>query len=213
MNETVMVEVFSDIACPWCYIGEHRLTLAMEQNPEIEVEWNWRPYQLQPRLPAEGVEWGPFARSKFAGDAGAAAAFRTVTQAGQGDGIEFRFDRITRAPNTARAHQMVLFASKHGAGRATARALFRAYFGEGRDITSIETLVEIGASEGLDRSPLEAYLHSGAGLKEVVESQEEAMQLGVAGVPFYIFNRRFAISGAQPAELFATALRQAADSR
>jgi predicted DsbA family dithiol-disulfide isomerase len=122
------IEVFADIACPWCYIGEHRLERALAARPELQVEWRWRPFQLQPNLPASGIPWDTFASAKFGGAARAQAMFEHVAGVGAEEGIQFAFDRIATAPNTADAHRLILFAQETGRQRDAALALFRAFY-------------------------------------------------------------------------------------
>ncbi len=204
--EELQIEVYADIACPWCYVGERRLERALAQRPELRVEWRWRPFQLQPDLPREGVPWEPFARAKFGGLERARMSFAHMRQVGEAEGIAFDFDRMTRAPNTADAHRLVLCARQHDLERAAADTLFRAYFSEGADVSDRDTLVRLGEQIGLDAQEVRGWLASEQGMEEVRRSQETAEQLGITGVPFYIFDGRFALSGAQPPEVFLRAL-------
>lgn len=202
--EKLRIDLFADIACPWCYIGERRLAKALEERPDLEIEWRWHPFQLQPAMPMEGLPWTEFVEKKFGGMARAQQLFAHVVSVGAVEGIEFRFDHIANAPNTRDAHRLVLYARERG--QEAVLALFRANFTEGKSLSEIETLVEIGASIGFDADELRAYLASEQGADEVMKSQEEAEHLGVTGVPFYIFDRRIAFSGAQPVEVFLRAI-------
>ncbi len=202
----LQIEVFADIACPWCYIGEHRLEHALAARPELQVEWRWRPFQLQPNLPAQGLPWDTFASAKFGGAARAQSMFEQVASVGAEEGIQFAFDRVATAPNTADAHRLILFAQETGRQRDAALAVFRAYFAEGADLNDLDTLTTLGQGVGLDAASLREHLQEDSGLNEVGASQEEAQRLGITGVPFYIFNERFGLSGAQPAEVFLRAL-------
>jgi predicted DsbA family dithiol-disulfide isomerase len=227
------VDVWSDIACPWCWIGERRLREALarlrESRPEVRVERRWRPFQLQPQLPRGGVEWATFAREKFGGEARMAAAFEHVAEAGAVDGLRYRFDRLAVAPNTTDAHRLVLWAQAHAprAGSEAARALdgaddvegeralgmadalFQAYFAEGRNVSDREVLADVAVHRGLDGGAARAMLDSDAYEAEVRGAQREASRLGIRGVPFVVLDERLAISGAQPAELFDRALAAA----
>jgi predicted DsbA family dithiol-disulfide isomerase len=205
------VDVFADIACPWCWIGEARLERALARRGGQAIDWRWRPYQLQPGLPSAGEPWAAFVERKFGGAANARQMFAHVAGIGAREGLDYRFDRIANAPHTADAHRMVLFAMASGRGRETADALFRGYFSEGRDICHAAALIGIGASAGLDADALTLHLAGGAGRAEVLASQREAARMGVRGVPFYVFNGRLAVSGAQPAELFERAIAEATD--
>lgn len=210
---SLVVDVFADIACPWCYIGERRLHRALDalraETPSLEAEVRWRPFQLQPDLPAEGLPWRPFAERKFGGWEAALDSFRYVERAARPDAIEFRFEDIARAANTTDAHRLLLFAETRGRTAGLVEALFRAYFTEGRDIGDPDTLVEIAETEGLDARKVRAFLDSDLGRAEVRAAQEAAEQMGISGVPFYIIDRRYALSGAQPEQAFHDVLKQA----
>lgn len=202
----IKIDVYSDVACPWCYIGKRRLDAAIAQRPDLRVERHWRPFQLRPEMPAGGVEWGEFMESKFGGVERAQSAFSRVTESGAPDGIEFRFDLIKRAPNTADAQRLILFAAERGREWELVEALYSAYFEQGRDVGEHETLISIAEEAGLDKEEARAYLE-GDEKREVMDaSQEAAYQLGVTGVPFYVLNERYGVSGAQAVEVFVAAL-------
>lgn len=213
------VDVWSDIACPFCWIGEHRLEAALAglaaEWPEVAVARRWRPFQLQPDLPRPGVAWAEFARAKFGGEAGMATAFGHVARMGAEDGLEYRFDRIAAAPNTADAHRLLLHAQGADATGVTAarlsEALFRAYFHEGRHVGERAVLLDVVAAQGLDVDAAARVLDSDQYAREVSDSQREAARLGIRGVPFVVFGGRYAVSGAQPAEVFAQAVGAALD--
>ena len=202
----MVIDVYADIVCPWCYIGARRLGIALAQRPDLRVERRWRPFQLQPAMPRAGLTWSEFVESKFGGAARARAAFARVTAVGAAEGIEFDFQRIANAPNTRDAHRLVLFAVREGREWELADALFVAYFARGRDLGDHEQLAEVAASVGLSRAEVLAYLASDEGGAEVDASQQEAYQTGVTGVPFYVLDGRYALSGAQPVEVFLQAL-------
>ncbi|HEU0055479.1 MAG TPA: DsbA family oxidoreductase [Longimicrobium sp.] len=203
------VELFSDIACPWCYIGERRLRRAMEARPGAVAEVRWRPYQLQPAMPPEGVPWGDFVERRFGGWERARPMFAHVASAGAGEGIRYDFERVASAPNTRDAHRLVLLAEREGRGYETAEALFAAYFAEGRDVGDREVLAAIAGEVGLDADAARAMLAGDDFAAAVDESQREAAELGVTGVPFFVFDGRFAISGAQPFDVFLQAIDRA----
>jgi predicted DsbA family dithiol-disulfide isomerase len=208
----MIIDMFADIACPWCYIGEKRLEQALAQRPNLRAEVRWHPFQLQPGLPKPGEPWAEFMESKFGGARRAEMAFDHVRRAAEPEGIDFRFDRMTVAPNTEDAHRLVLFAAERGHEREVVTALFRAHFTEGRNVGDRDTLVDIAASEGLDPEEVRAFLGSEQGRAEVQASQDLAARLGIGGVPFFIFDGRYAISGAQPPEVFLEALDMAAQA-
>jgi predicted DsbA family dithiol-disulfide isomerase len=204
----MQIEVFSDIACPFCYIGEKRLERALELRPNLHATRLWRPFQLQPQLPKTGVPWQQFAVQKFGGMAQMKAAFAQVLRVAEGEGIRFDLENIYSAANTADAHRLILLAREHNRELEVAQALFQAYFSDGRNLNDPTTLQAIAASTGLTQGVPE-LLSSQRFVQEVEASQVEASQLGLQGVPFYIFNRRVALSGAQPLEVFLQAIDKA----
>lgn len=207
MPNPLSVDIWADIACPWCYIGERRLHAALALRPAITPRFRWMPFELQPGLPPQGVAWSEFVPRKFGGWENARAAFRHVTEAGEADGITFRFDRVTRAPNTANAHRLLLWAQDETDQLpALSEALFRAYFTGGRDVADTETLVAVAAETGLDADAARQWLDSGAGSFEVEQAARRAARMGVSGVPFYVLGGRYALSGAQPLPAFIAAI-------
>lgn len=202
----MLIDVYSDVVCPWCYIGEKRLAKALAERPDLGVAVRWRPFQLQPGMPEGGLPWAEFSRQKFGGEDGAQAAFSRVAAAGEGDGIRFDFGRVASAPNTVDAHRLILFAGDRGPQWELCDALFYAYFTDGKDLNDHEDLVAVATSVGLDADETREYLAGEEGVTEVRSSQDEANRLGITGVPFYVFDGRYAVYGAQPADVFGEAL-------
>jgi predicted DsbA family dithiol-disulfide isomerase len=203
------IDVFSDVVCPWCYIGMARLDRALHDRPTPAAAKRWRPFQLQPQMPPGGLPWRAFAERKFGSWASAQAAFRHVEQAAANDGIPFDFSRIASAPNTADAHRLLLWAREtSGDEWPLADELFRGYFAEGLDLNDPGALAERAAVAGLDPDEARQFLASGRFQADVSGSQQEAARLGVTGVPFYVLAGRYALSGAQPPAALAQALDQ-----
>jgi predicted DsbA family dithiol-disulfide isomerase len=207
------IDVFSDVVCPWCYIGEGRLARGLEmartRHPALEVELRWRPYQLRSDMPPQGQPWATFMREKFGGEERAREMFAQVAAIGAAEGLTFRFDRVASSPNTVDAHRLILAAAAAGREWAMANALFRAYFAEGANLNDPEQLVEIATRAGIDADEARAHLAGDEGKAEVVRSQLSAGRLGIQGVPFYVVDGRLGVSGAQPPELFARVVEQA----
>ena len=207
------IDVFSDVVCPWCYIGERRLArgleLARARHPGLEVDMRWRPYQLRPDMPAEGEPWATFMRDKFGGEERAQEMFAQVASIGVAEGLTFRFDRVASSPNTVDAHRLILMAAAAGREWAMADALFRAYFAEGANLNDPEQLADVAVRAGLNAAAVREQLAGDDGRAEVVRSQLSAGRLGIQGVPFYVVDGRLGVSGAQPPELFARVLEQA----
>jgi predicted DsbA family dithiol-disulfide isomerase len=210
---TVRVDVISDVVCPWCYIGKRRLAQAVElfresagQTPELEVVWH--PFQLNPQLPLEGITRSEYLARKFGSRA--EDIYTRVSGVGRGVGINFAFERIVRQPNTVPAHQLIALAQLHGRQDDMVETLFRGYFLEGADLTQTDALVELARRAGLENEAARACLDDDAQRQAALAEDEQARALGVSGVPFFIFDRRLAVSGAQEPQVLLRALREAA---
>jgi predicted DsbA family dithiol-disulfide isomerase len=195
------IDIFADIACPWCYVGDVRLERVLhEANTSAELVWH--PFQLQPGLPLTGADWETFSLQKFGGAMNRQRAFASVVTAAKDDGIIFNFETLASAANTRDVHRLILLAQEKGKGIALANMFFKAYFTDGKNLNDIDTLKRLTASIGVSESETRDLLESDTFIKEVEDSQRLASQLGISGVPFYIFNRAHALSGAQPREVF-----------
>lgn len=202
----LIIDVHADIACPWCYIGHQRLEQALERRPEVDVVLRWRPFQLQPGMPAEGRPWREFAREKFGGWDKAQKMFEHVRDAGSQDGLTFNFEAMEVAPNTADAHRLVLWAEGQSAGIEMAERLYAAYFVHGGNVSDREVLAGCAADAGLDPDAAREMLEGEDWKQEVVRAQDLARQRNVTGVPFHVIDERYAVSGAQPVDAFGRAL-------
>ena len=182
----------------------YREQLPDEEEPAVR----WLPFQLNPDLPAEGISRQEYVERKFG--PGGARNYSRVAGVGKEVGIDFAFDDITVQPNTVNAHRLMHYAAKHGREDAVAESLFRAYFQEGAVLTDNATLAAVGERAGLERAALEAYLGSDEDRDIILRGDLEARQSGVNGVPFFIFNRETAVSGAHEPE---TLLKAMVDAR
>jgi predicted DsbA family dithiol-disulfide isomerase len=207
--------VISDVVCPWCFIGKRRLEKALrlvQDDAQLgRTEVTWRAFQLNPEMPEEGMDRAEYVRRKFGGNA--QSIYERVAQSGRTAGIEFAFDRIPRQPNTLLAHQLVRLAERAGRQDAMVENLFQAYFLEGKDLTQDAVLVELAERAGLPREAAAEALSDPARREAIAAEDAAARALGVSGVPFFIFNRRLAVSGAQEPEVLVRAMRQATGSR
>ncbi len=212
------IDIISDVVCPWCYIGKRQIEAALalyaQQHPEADrPSLTWRPFQLNPQLPAEGMSRQDYVVQKF-GAARAKDIYARVAAVGAEYGIAFAFDRITRQPNTVAAHSLIALAgaAKHRADGLQDRvkeAFLQAYFLDGVDLTRTESLVAIAAAAGLDRPKGGRYL-AGPQSRQVVEREDQrARAIGVEGVPFFIFDGKLAVSGAQGPQALLDAMSQA----
>lgn len=213
MTSKIRVDVWSDIACPWCYVGKRHLEAALEKFPHRdEVEVVWRAFELDPSAPPERdpkVSYAERISRKYgAGLEQANGMIKRMTDVAAEDGLEFRFDRV-RTGNTFDAHRVIHFAREQGKQDAVKERLLRAYMTEGELMSDHETLVRLGAEAGLDADAVRALLASDAEAKAVRADEDEARQLEVSGVPFFVIGGKYAISGAQPAALILRALNKA----
>jgi predicted DsbA family dithiol-disulfide isomerase len=203
------IAVYSDLICPWCYIGKRRMEEALRHlPPNTIVSPSWHPFQLNPDLPSEGLNRKIYRSKKFGSWERSQAMDAQVTAAGRAVGIEFRYDLQTHTPNTFDSHRLVWLAGVSGVQDAVVEALFRAYFCEGANFSDRKKLIEIGVSAGMDAPKLERSLASKESANAVLEEEQQARMLGISGVPFYLINKAISFSGALPAETFLDALRQ-----
>jgi predicted DsbA family dithiol-disulfide isomerase len=198
----MLLDVFSDTVCPWCFIGKRRLERALRQRPQQELQIRWRAFQLNPGMPAGGMDRQAYLDAKFGGPDRARAIYDAVLAAGSGEGIHFAFDRIKRTPNTLLSHRLVRYASVIGMQDRVLDGIFHGYFVEGRDIGSAQVLAEIAEESGLDGKDVADYLGGDADADSVLAEDSLARRAGINGVPCFIFNTRFALSGAQEPEAF-----------
>lgn len=205
------VDIVSDVVCPWCYIGKRRLEAALAARAAPLPLVRWHPFQLNPDIAAGGVDRRSYLEEKFGGPERAREIYARVEAAGREVGITFRFERIARQPNTSAAHRLIAWAQAVAPASADhlVERLFQAYFVEGVDIGVVDELARLAGESSCDPETARAHLESDAGRAELAEADARMRSMGIGGVPFFIFNRRVAVSGAQPPELLADALAQA----
>jgi predicted DsbA family dithiol-disulfide isomerase len=202
------IEVWSDVACPFCYIGKQHLDQALEQFAE-QVEVEWHSFQLDPSFqPVPGKSHEDLLSEKKGWSVSQTRQIHEhVTNMGKEAGIEFRFDEVVPA-NTLLAHQLIQLGRNSGRQHEVEEKLFSAYFRDGKNIGDAETLIEIGTAAGLHEEVVKKAITSNAFTGEIKADQQEANELGVSGVPFFVFDRRFAVSGAQPVSVFQQVLEK-----
>jgi predicted DsbA family dithiol-disulfide isomerase len=198
----MQIDIISDVVCPWCFIGKRRLEKALVMRPEIEAEITWRPFQLNPDMPAEGMARADYIATKFGDSGHSRRIHQTIAEAGATVGIDFAFDKIKRSPNTRNAHRLIRYATKQGVATDVVTRLFEGYFLQGRDIGDVVTLAKIAAEAGLDEREARAFLAGDSERDEIVAEDRNARRLGVNAVPCFIFAGQYAISGAQEPEFF-----------
>ena len=215
MLGALTIDVVSDVVCPWCYIGKRRLEAALarlrESDPALPVEIRWHPFQLNPDLPPQGVARRDYLERKFGGPERAREIYARVSAAGGTAGIPFAFDAIERQPNTLDAHRLVAWAQSRREGEADklVEALFRAYFVDGRYVGDRDELVRLAADAGYDADDARRFIESTELADMVAEADKRAREMGISGVPFFIFDGKTALSGAQEPEAMLEAIAQA----
>ena len=200
------VDIFSDIICPWCYLGRTRFKEAMA-GFDGPVDVMWRPFQLDPAAPATPESATERLAAKFGGPARVGAMHERMRELTMAAGLPYEPERALRA-NTRDAHRLVWWAGRNGGQDALVDRLFRAYHAEGRDIGDAETLTTLAAESGLAADQVRALLASDEGAAEVARDLEQARALGITGVPFFLFENAWAVAGAQPTDVFSAALRE-----
>ena len=199
----MQIDIFFDLVCPWCFIGKHRMDRALAERPSLPVDLNWQPFQLNPGMPPGGMDRRDYLSAKFGGSGRAAQIYAMVAETAERDGLTLELDAIRRTPNTLDAHRLVRFATRHGRDPAhVAEAIFQAYFQQGRDIGDRNTLADIGEEIGLDRDSVADHLASRTDINHVRSADAAARRMGIQAVPCFVFDRRYALSGAQEPDSF-----------
>ncbi|MFZ5609672.1 MAG: DsbA family oxidoreductase [Pseudomonadota bacterium] len=203
------IDVISDTVCPWCFIGKRRLGQALDEETRGIVV-RWRPFALNPDMPRQGRDRAAHYRAKFGDERRIAALTRNLAAEGEKLGIAFAFDAIKRVPNTTDSHRLILWAASAGVQDLVVEALFKAYFEEARDIGEVEVLTEIADKAGMDGALVAELFASDRDIDLVQKEIQAAANIGVTGVPTFIFAGRLAAVGAQPKEVLTAAIAQAA---
>ncbi len=214
--ERVTIDVVSDVVCPWCYLGKARLELAIaEVQDEFGVDVNWRPYRLNPEIPPEGIDHAASLAAKLGSKQAVDEAHARLSQLGKDVGIDFDFDAVTISPNTLDAHRLVHWGLMEGRDvqDRVVSALFKANFEEGRNVGDHAVLLEIADEVGLDRDVITNLLAGDADKENVLAEVDAVQKMGVSGVPFFIFDGQYALSGAQTPEVLAGAIRDIAKAK
>ena len=216
LRNDVVIDVVSDVVCPWCYIGKRKLETALAElrrrDPAAEPSVRWHPFQLNPDLPPQGIPRGAYLHAKFGGETRAAEIYARVKAVGTDVGIAFDFDRIEIQPNTLPAHRLIAWSQERedtGLTGDLVERLFQAYFVQGRAIGEPDELARIASEAGLELAAAQAMLASTENLAAVSAEDREARNVGINGVPFFIFNGSTALSGAHDPETLLEAIAAA----
>ena|SRR5579859_4820205 len=213
MNKPVIkIDVVSDVVCPWCYIGKRRLEKAINAlSDKIDFEVEYHPFELNPDMPKEGRNQREYLAAKFGGD----ERYRQITDRTEKtaalEGLKFDFNKQKISPNTRDAHRLIALAKEKGRQAELKEALMSAYFEKGVDLTQTKNLVQVAAAHGLDARETEVFLMSDRLTEEVKMEEQINHRRGISGVPFYIVNNKYGVSGAQPTEVFIRAFTEIGD--
>lgn len=207
-QKKLAIDVVSDVVCPWCYIGKRRLEAALASLPDLPVEVRWRPFQLDPTIPAGGIDRRAYMEKKFGAERYREISAQ-ISATGTEVGIAFAFADIKRAPNTLDAHRLIRWAETAGVQGAVKEHLMRLFFVEGGDIGDREVLVGVARAHGMDAAVVARLLNEGTDIDAVREEIISAQKLGISGVPFFILAGQLGISGAQTPEVLRSAILEA----
>ncbi|MGA9004351.1 MAG: DsbA family oxidoreductase [Pseudolabrys sp.] len=209
-HQPVRIDVISDVVCPWCFIGKRRLEKALALNPDIPVDVHWRPYFLNDWIPREGISREQYLTTKFGSVDRYKGIAQRVSAAAAADGLTYAMDKISRQPNTLDAHRLIRWAGGIGKAAEMKQRLMDLYFTEGADLTNHAVLVQAAADVGLDPEDVRAALESDQDVADVEREAISAKEAGIEGVPCFILDGKFAISGAQAPEYLAEAIERVA---
>lgn len=204
------IDVFSDVVCPWCFIGKRRLERALTLAPEIPVVINWRPYFLNPWVPCEGMSRADYLTAKFGSVDRYKSIAQRVVEAARSEGLTYAVDKIARQPNTLDCHRLIRWAGESGAAGRIKQRLMDLYFTEGADLSDRAVLVQAAVDCGMDGDRVRDLLAGDNDIEQVEAEANAATKAGIDGVPCFIFGGAFAVSGAQAPDYLADAIRRAA---
>lgn len=205
------IEIVSDVVCPWCYLGQQRLKLALDDVKDVlSADITWKPYQLDPSTPPEGVDTFEYLANKIGGADAVRRSHEMLTKLGAEIGLPFALEKAKIFPNTLDAHRLIHWAGLIGSEMQDkiVRALFKANFVDGLDVGNRATLIQIAIDAGMDRRTVENRLADNTDLDTIKTETAHAQRMGISGVPCFIFDHQYAVTGAQPVEAFVNALRQ-----
>jgi predicted DsbA family dithiol-disulfide isomerase len=219
MTKTLTIDIVSDVVCPWCYIGKRKLEAALA-SPEAAglppIQIRWHPFQLNPDMPEAGVPRKQYLEDKFGGPERAAEIYARVGAAGKAVGLNLNFDGIKQQANTLLAHALIAYAQQspqndaaNTLGNEVKERIMKAYFVDGLFVGSVDVLVDIAVAAGLPEAAVREFLSDPTERDTISQADAQARQMGVSGVPFFIFNQKVAVSGAQEPAALLAAMQQA----
>ncbi len=209
----IKLDILSDPICPWCYIGKARLEKALEAEPDHPFAIEWHPFQLNPDMPAQGMDRREYLETKFGGRENALRVYGEIDKHAREEGLDIDFAAIQRTPNTINAHRLIHWAGIEGKQNAIVDALFKAYFREGRDTGNSEVLCDLADSAGLDAAVIGKLLASDADIDSIRQRDTHSREMGVNSVPTFIIANQHAVPGAQPADLWRKVIGELRDQQ
>ena len=212
-QDKVRIDVVSDVVCPWCFIGKRRLEQAIALAPDVPVEVHYHPYFLNDWIPPQGISRNEYLTKKFGSPERYKDIAGRVSAAAAQEGLTYAIDKVNRQPNTTDSHRLIHWADQIGQGPQMKQRLMELYFSEGADLSDKDVLVKAASDIGLDAADVARKLDSDADLALVSQQVEQAKSAGIQGVPFFIFDDAYAVSGAQAAEQLAGVIRKAAGEK
>jgi len=204
----LQIDIVSDVVCPWCYIGKKRIEDALALASDVPVHVNWRPFFLNPWVPREGISRDEYLTAKFGSPEAYKGIAGRVVQAAAEEGLEYNSDRVKRQPNTIDCHRLIHWAEADGKAAQMKQRLMELYFRDGGDLTSTDVLVQAAADIGMDADSVRKRLATDEDVELISGHAQEASEKGISGVPTFVFAGKYAVSGAQPADQLARAIRQ-----
>ncbi len=206
------LDIISDPICPWCYIGKTKLDRALEKHPEHDLVIEWHPFQLNPEMPADGMDRREYLETKFGGKDAAVQVYGAIAQAAEDAGIEINFEGIQRTPSTINAHRLLHWAALEGKQNAVVDRVFKAYFREGKDISNHDILIDIATGAGMDGDVTRRLLESDADIQDVRERDASARDRGVSGVPCFVIANHYVVQGAQDTAMWEKVISELSDA-
>ena len=210
MNRSkILIEIVSDIVCPWCAIGYKKLSHALAQlSDEISFEVNWKPYELHPEIPKEGFNKEEYYRIKFGESSQTSDRYNFLSEEGKKVGLEFNFKKSKNLPNTFLSHRLLWLCRSKDMQDTMAEALFHAYFTEGRDVGNKDELIKISSENGLNMEEIKEFFQTDIGNKEVLREENRAREMNIFSVPTYIFNKKYLLVGGQESDTFKAFIKK-----
>lgn len=209
----ISIEIFSDVVCPWCFIGKRNLEAALSKfkmggEKSEKIKLNWRSFQLNPKLPAQGIARSEYTSTKFGGEERAAQVYERISDAATGVGLALNFEKILTQPNSSRMHALIYAAESVKKDHQLVESLFKAFFIDGVDLTQKDKVSSIAQSTGLERDLIDSVFDDDLFMDRVDEDIQQSSEIGIQGVPFFIINQKIGLSGAQPPEAIVEAVEQ-----